>query len=99
MKKEPVIPFLDTTIALSHELETLKRNLSRLKGRLPEIQGYNRYDYEELFKQNTSSGTGRLGIDWLIKTERAIAVAEEFQLDLTIPSNRAFVSSMVLALT
>jgi hypothetical protein len=87
MKKPPAIPFLDSTLQLSEVVDRLDSILHSHKGRIPHFPGHTNSDYEKRFQQNNSTGTG------------AIEVAEEFGLNLDIASNRAFVSSMVLALT
>ena len=68
------------------------------EGRVPYLEQDSPSVYDKLTMGNTQQGLAVHGADWWLKIDRAIKIAEEFNLDVSIIANQAFLSSLILSL-
>lgn len=87
---------------MTEQAELVKAQLERLDGLYPVLyvgeqnKLATRGDYLTRFENNTTKGVEKHGVEWLTANERAVAVAERYNIIYDRPEMKAFLTDLVL---
>lgn len=95
-----MIDIVTELLSAREELGNIEAKFGRLEGVIPhrqrDGQDFTRGMYQQVFEQNQKKGVELFGVNWLTANEKAIAVAQEYNLDIERPEIRALCTDFVL---